>query len=178
MRPGEQPESLSVETGIQDVFELRFSPDGRFLVAIGTEQIGVVRMQDRNVSKLPTMVPNPIETQPELSFSANGQFLAVWTSNEIQLLNLEKAELVGQVSSVDEHMHVGSSSIGPQMIIAYASGRICLSDWSSRMLRVVIESRGPRILAADYSDMTRQLAVGTVNGTIDCLEIADVNPAP
>lgn len=177
-KPGEQPETTSTITDIHDVFELQFSPDGRFLVAIGQEQLAIITMRDLRITKLPNSIPNATAATLNLSFSANGRFLTLWTRNELRLFDLETCQLAGSESSVDEHIHVGSMSTGRHMIIAFGSGRICLSDWSTGSLDVPMEARGPRILAADYSDATRQLAVGTVHGSIDCLEIKDVTVAP
>lgn len=39
-----EPEQFSVVTGITDVFTLRSSPDGRFLVALGSEKLAILKM--------------------------------------------------------------------------------------------------------------------------------------
>jgi hypothetical protein len=88
-KPGEQPESISLTTAVQDVFELQFSPDGRFVVAIGQEQLAVVTIKDLRVAKLPNPIPNAAAATLNLSFSANGRFLTLWTRNELRLFDLE-----------------------------------------------------------------------------------------
>jgi len=138
---------------------LKFSPDGKHLVAVGSDVACLISVSD---ARLTGTFDLSSFKQPVLSFSDNGRFAVFSDSRQARILDLTTPDWNGEpLVFQDDLLLAVMLSQGPTLLIAEKSGRVVRHQWSSGQWIAEGEMQIAGLKAAAFQESPRRLILAT-----------------
>ncbi len=161
-------EEKIIPAELQDVEILRFSPDGKLLIAINRNEVGLIRISDWSFLR---SEHSCIGEDLQFSFSSDNTILVVWSSKSICLFALPGLVRTASWESPETLVGVGIIGGSGHVLTAERSGRVCTLVPQNGGVTCLSDTRGPRLLGAAFTPTKNQLALATAEGKIEILEV-------
>ena len=153
----ERVPSRTIETTVTDCRMMRHSSDGRFVVVVGKSEACVVSTKE---AKLLATVDVSNLSNPQLSFSQDGRWLAFVTAHHVRIFDFVTMEWKGEPLQFDDRLLL-ASPLPDSLLTVEESGRVRQTSLVNGKSEIGHELQPKELTAATFSIRPRRLVLAT-----------------